>query len=58
LHLQIAKKKTLSAIDHQDKTININIAKVHARNIVFWHLDDIELDNWTTTFFFCKIMIL
>ncbi len=28
--LQIASKKTLSAIDHQGKTINTNIAKVQA----------------------------
>jgi hypothetical protein len=44
LQLQIANKKTLSAIDHQDKTININIAEVQAQNVVFWLLDDIELD--------------
>jgi hypothetical protein len=30
LRLQIATKKTLSAIDHQGKTINTNIAKVQA----------------------------
>ncbi len=30
LRLQIASKKTLSAIDHQGKTINTNIAKVQA----------------------------
>ncbi len=28
LRMQIASKKTLSAIDHQGKTINTNIAKV------------------------------
>ncbi len=39
---QIASKKTLSAIDHQGKTINTNIAKVQAQNVVFWLLDDIE----------------
>ncbi len=48
LQLQIASKKTLSAIDHQGKTINTNIAKVHAQNVVFWLLDDIELVDWTT----------
>ena len=59
LRLQIASKKTLSAIDHQGKTINTNIAKVQAQNVVFWLLDDIELVDWTTTnFFICKIMVL
>jgi hypothetical protein len=43
LQLQIASKKTLSAIDHQGKTINTNIAKVQAQNVVFWLLDDIAL---------------
>jgi hypothetical protein len=42
LRLQIASKKTLSAIDHQGKTINTNITKVQAQNVVFWLLDDIE----------------
>jgi hypothetical protein len=46
--LQIASKKTLSAIDHQGKTINTNIAKVQAQNVIFWLLDDIELVDWTT----------
>ncbi len=59
LRQQIASKKTLSAIDHQGKTINTNIAKVQAQNVVFWLLDDIELVDWTTTsFFICKIMVL
>jgi hypothetical protein len=49
--LQIASKKTLSAIDHQGKTINTNIAKAQAQNVVFWLLDDIELVDWTTTNF-------
>ncbi len=49
--MQIASKKTLSAIDHQGKTINTNIAKVQAQNVVFWLLDDIELVDWTTTNF-------
>ncbi len=43
LRLQIASKKTLSAIDHQGKTINTNIAKVQAQNVIFWLLDDFEL---------------
>ncbi len=51
LWLQVASKKNLSAIDHQGKTINTNIAKVQAQNVVFWLLDDIELVDWTTTNF-------
>ncbi len=35
LRLQIASKITLSANDHQGKTINTNIAKVQAQNVVF-----------------------
>jgi hypothetical protein len=58
LWLQIARKKTLSAMDHQCKTINTNIAKVQAQNVVFWLLDDIELLDWTTSIFFCKITVL
>jgi hypothetical protein len=59
LQLQIASKKTLSAIDHQGNIINTNIAKVQAQNFVFWLLNDIELLDWTTTIFsFCKIMVL
>jgi hypothetical protein len=38
LRLQIASKKPLSAIDHQGKTINTNIAKVQAQNVVFGFL--------------------
>jgi hypothetical protein len=49
--LQIASKKTISAIDHQGKTINTNIAKVHAQNSVFWLLDDIELVDWKLQIF-------
>ncbi len=51
LQLQIDSKKTLSAIDHQGITINTNIAKVQAQNVVFWLLYDIELVDWTTTIF-------
>jgi hypothetical protein len=51
LRLQIASKKALSAIDFHGKTINTNIAKVQAQNVVFWLLDDIELVDWTTTIF-------
>jgi hypothetical protein len=58
LRLQIASKKTLSAIDHQGKTINTNILNVQAQNVVYWLLDDIELADWTTTIFICKIMVL
>ncbi len=49
LRLQIANKNTLSAIDHQGKTINTNIAKVQAQNVIFLPLDDIYLADWTTT---------
>jgi hypothetical protein len=35
LRFQIASKETLSAIDHQGKTINTNITKVKAQNVVF-----------------------
>ncbi len=35
LWLRIASKNFLSAIDHQGKTINTNIAKVQAQNVVF-----------------------
>jgi hypothetical protein len=49
-----ASKKTLSAIDHQCITINTNIAKVQAQNVLFWLLDDIELVDWTTTNFYLQ----
>ncbi len=49
LRLRIASKKTLSAIDHQGKTINTNIAKVQA--IFFLLLDNIKLVDWTSTNF-------
>jgi hypothetical protein len=35
LRLQIDSKKTLSCIDHQGKSLNTNIAKVQAQNVVF-----------------------
>jgi hypothetical protein len=35
LWLQIGSKDTLSAIDHQGKTINTDIAKVQAQNEIF-----------------------
>jgi hypothetical protein len=40
LRLQISSRKTLSANDHQGKTIDTNIAKVQAQNVVFCLLDD------------------
>jgi hypothetical protein len=46
--LQIASENTLSVIDHQGKTFNTNSAKVQAKNVVFWPLDDIELVDWTS----------
>ncbi len=38
LRLQIASKNTLSAIDHQGKTIITNIAKVQAQTVFFGFL--------------------
>jgi hypothetical protein len=58
LWLQIDSRNTLSAIDHQRKTINTNTAKVQAQNMIFWTLDDIELVDWTNIFLFCKVMVL
>ncbi len=58
LRLQNSSKKALSAIDHQGKTINTNISEFQAQNVVFWLLDDIEVVDWTTTIFFCKIVVL
>ncbi len=56
LRLQIARKSSLSAIDHQGNTLNTNIAKVQAQNVVFWLLGDIELVDWTTTnFLFARL---
>jgi hypothetical protein len=43
LRLQIDSKKTLSCIDRQGKSFNINIAEVQAQKVVFWPLDDNEL---------------
>jgi hypothetical protein len=48
LRLQIASKNSLSAIDHQCKTFNTNIANIQAKNVLFWPLDDIELVDWTS----------
>ncbi len=56
LQLQIASKKNLSAIDHQGKTVNTNIAEVQAQNVVFWLLNDIEIVDWTTTNFLFPIL--
>jgi hypothetical protein len=55
LRLQIDSKISLSCIDHQGKSFNTNIAKVHAQNVVFWPLDDIELVDWTTTNKFARL---
>ncbi len=38
LRLQIARKNTLSAMDHKGKTINTNIAEVQAQNVFFCFL--------------------
>jgi hypothetical protein len=50
LRLQLASKKTLSAIDQQGKTFNTK-----AQNVVFWPLDDIEVVDWTTTNNFVRL---
>jgi hypothetical protein len=55
LRLQIYIKKFLSCIDRQGKSFNTNIAKVQAQNVGFWHLDDIELVDWTTTNQFARL---
>jgi hypothetical protein len=54
LQLQIDSKKNLSCVNRQGKSFNTNIAKVKAQNVVFWPLDDIELVDWTTTFFYLQ----
>ncbi len=54
---ELLVRKPYSAIDHQGKTINTNIAKVQAQNVVFWLLDDIELVDWTTTIFLFAILL-
>jgi hypothetical protein len=46
---KLIDKKTLSCIDRQGKGFNTNSAKVLAKNVVFWPLDDIELVDWTST---------
>jgi hypothetical protein len=35
LRVQLYGRHTLSAIDHQGKTVNTNIAEVKAKNVVF-----------------------
>jgi hypothetical protein len=55
LQKQIDSKTNLSCIDHQDKSLNTNIAKVQAQNVVFLPLDDIELVDWTTTNKFARL---
>ncbi len=55
LRLQIDSKKTLPCIDCQGKSFNNNIAKVLAKNVFFWPLDDIELVDRTTTNKFARL---
>jgi hypothetical protein len=55
LRLQINSKKSLSCIDCQGKSFNTNIAKVLAKNVVFWPLDDTELVDWITTNKFARL---
>jgi hypothetical protein len=57
LWLQIDSKKTVSCIDRQGKTFKTNIAKVQAKNVFFWPLDDIELVDWTTTTKFARLWL-
>ncbi len=57
LRLQIASENTLSAIDHQGKTFNTNIAKSQDQNVCFYPLDDIDLVDWTTTNKFARLYI-
>ena len=52
-------KKPLLALIVKTKASILIFAKVHAQNVVFWPLDDIELVDWTTTnkfarLWFCK----
>ena len=59
LRLQIDSKKSLSCIDRQGKSFNTNIAKVQAKNVFFWPLDDIELvdgtyENKFARFWYCE----
>jgi hypothetical protein len=35
-------------IDHQNRSINANIAEIQAKDVVFY-VDNIELVDWTTT---------
>jgi hypothetical protein len=58
LQLQIASKKTLSAIHHQGKTINTNIAEVQAQNVVFGSLMILNYLIGQLQIFICKIMVL
>jgi hypothetical protein len=54
LQLQIARKNTISAVDHQGQTFNTN-AEVQAKNVVVWPLDDIELVDWTSENKFARL---
>jgi hypothetical protein len=55
LRLQIDSKKPLSCNDCQGKSFNTNIAEVQVQNVFFWPLDDIELDDWTSTNKFARL---
>jgi hypothetical protein len=48
-------KKPFLCIDRQAKIFNTNIAKVPAKKMVFWSLDDIELVDWTNTNKFARL---
>jgi hypothetical protein len=48
MRIQITLKKTLHAIDCQNRSINAKIAEVQAKDVVFHTIGNIELVDWTT----------
>jgi hypothetical protein len=48
MRVQITSKKTLHVNDCQGRNINTNIAEVHAKDVVFPTVDNIELVNRTS----------
>ncbi len=55
LRVHISKKQTISVIDSQGRTINTNIAEVQAKDVVFCHIDNIEIVDWTLTNNFARL---
>jgi hypothetical protein len=49
LRVQLATKHTHYAIDHQGKTVKSNIAEIQGKSFVLYSIDDVELNDWTTT---------